>query len=454
MRKFFSKFNIIYLVIFVVIATYSAQVITERHMLSPQRVIEWDVVCYYDYLPATFILHDIKHMEPTAESGGQYWGHVLPNGNKVIKTSMGMSMMYLPFFAVANAVAESLGYQKNGFTEPYSWALIISSIFYLFWGFFFLAKMLKKLNFSTLIISLIILIIGLSTNLYWYATFSAPYSHAYSFSLISLFLYLTILWHENPSVKNSIFIGLVSGLISLIRPTNILIALVFVLYNVKSFKEFKDKFAFFLKEYKNILIIIGCALIVWVPQFIYWKVVTGSWLFYSYGDDERFFFNDPKIFKVLFGWRKGWLIYTPVMLFSVIGMFMLPRHRKDFAVAIIAFFVINLYVISSWWCWWYGGSFGMRPMIDIYGLMAIPFAVFLKWIFENKRLVVKIPLLILLAWLVFRSVFNSCRYGSGAIHWGDMTKEAYFDSYWGKRSANFYDLLEAPDYEAAKKGIR
>ena len=74
MRKFFSKFNIIYLVIFVVIATYSAQVITERHMLSPQRVIEWDVVCYYDYLPATFILHDIKHMEPTAESGASIGG--------------------------------------------------------------------------------------------------------------------------------------------------------------------------------------------------------------------------------------------------------------------------------------------------------------------------------------------------------------------------------------------
>ena len=449
-----SRFSFVNIAILLVIITYSFQVILERNMLSPKRVIAWDVVSYYDYLPAAFILHDLKKMRTTPELGGVYWGQTLPNRNRVIKTSMGMSMMYLPFFAVANTLAEPLGYQKNGFTEPYSWALIISSIFYVFWGFFFLAKMLKKLGFSTLVISLIILIIGLSTNLYWYSTFSAPYSHAYSFSLITLFLYLTILWHEKPTIKNSIFIGLVSGLISLIRPTNILVVLVFLLYNVKNFGDFRGKLALFLKEYKNILIVVGCAFVVWIPQLVYWKVLTGSWFFYSYGDDERFFFNDPKIYEVLLGWRKGWLIYTPVMVFSVIGMFMLPKLRKDFAFAVIFYYMINVYVISSWWCWWYGGSFGMRPMIDMYGLLAIPFAVFLKWLFENKRFVVKIPLIVLLAWFVFRSVFNSCRFGSGAIHWDTMTKEAYFDSYWGERSDNFNSLLRNPDYEGAKKGIR
>lgn len=449
-----SKFSLVNAAIILVIIAYSLQVILERNTFSPERVIEWDVVSYYDYLPAAFILHDLKKMETTPELGGEYWGQSLPNGNRVIKTSMGLSLMYLPFFTVANILAEPLGYQKNGFTEPYSWALIISSIFYVFWGLFFLSKTLEKLKFSKLVISLVVLIIGLSTNLYWYSTYSAPYSHAFSFSLISLFIYLTILWHEKPSVKNSIFIGLVSGLISLIRPTNILIALVFVFYNISNIETFKEKIRFFLKEYRNILIIVGCAFLVWIPQLIYWKVVTGSWLYYSYGDEEGFFFNDPKFFEVMFGWRKGWLIYTPVMAFSVIGLFMLPRFQKDIALSVILFFIINLYVISSWWCWWYGGGFGMRPMIDIYGLMAIPLAVFLKWIFENKKLVVKIPLLVLLVWLVFRSVFNSCRYGSDAIHWDSMTREAYFDSYWDNKSGDFDDLLQTPDYDGAKKGIR
>ena len=432
---------------------YSYQVLCRSDFFTPKYVIAWDVNHYYDYLPATFILHDLKTMESN-DPNVIYWGLWLPNGNYVNKTTMGVAFFYAPFFGVANILAEPLVYVKNGFTEPYSWALVISSIFYLFWGFFFLFKTLKKLDFSDLVTSIVIVIIGLCTNLYWYATFAAAYSHSYSFTVISLFLYLTILWHENPNVKNSIFVGLVSGLFSLMRPSNIIVVLVFIFYNVKKFGDIKGKFLFFLKEYKQILIIIACAFVVWVPQLIYWKVVTGSWFFYSYGDDEKFFFNDPKIYEVLLGWRKGWLIYTPVMVFSVVGLFMMPWKRKDFAIGIIVFFVLQIYIISSWWCWWYGGSFGMRPMIDVYGVMAIPFAVFLKWLFENKHLYVKIPLVLLLLWLTFRSTFNTYRYYTGAIHYESMSEKAYFYSYWGEQTDEFESLLHYPDYDAAKLGKR
>lgn len=432
---------------------YSFHVLYRSNLFTPKYVIAWDVNHYYDYLPAAFILHDLKTME-SDDPSVVYWALWLPNGNSVSKTTMGVAFCYAPFFLVANALAEPLGYVKNGFTEPYAWALVFSSIFYLFWGFYFLFKTLKKLGFSDLVTSIVVAAIGLCTNLYWYATFSAPYSHSYSFTAITLFLYLTLLWHEKPCVKNSIFVGLTAGLLTLMRPSNIVVVLVFVFYNARKFGEVKDKMLFFLKEYKQILIIVVCAICVWVPQFVYWKVVTGSLFFYSYGDDERFFFNDPKIYEVLFGWRKGWLVYTPVMVFSVIGLFMLPWRRKDFSIGIIAFFVLQVYIISSWWCWWYGGSYGMRPMIDVYGIMAVPFAVFLQWLFENKRLTVKIPILLLFAWLAFRSAFNTYRYYTGAIHYESMSKKAYFYSYWGDKTGEFNSLLENPNYKAAKLGKR
>ena len=436
-----------------IVFVYSFHVIYKSELMTPKKVIAWDVNHYYDYVPAAFILHDLKMMD-SGDPEVIYWALWLPNGNSVSKTTMGVAFLYTPFFLVANALAEPLGYVKNGFTEPYAWALVFSAIFYLFWGYYFLFKTLKKLGFSDLVTSVVVLTIGLCTNLYWYATFAAAYSHSYSFVVITLFLYLTLLWHENPSVKNSIFVGLIAGLLSLMRPSNVIVVLVFIFYNAGKFSEIKDKMLFFLKEYKKILIIIALAFCVWVPQLVYWKVVTGSWLFYSYGDDERFFFNDPKIIEVLFGWRKGWLIYTPAMVFSVVGLFMLPWRRKDFSIGIITFFVLQIFIISSWWCWWYGGSFGMRPMIDVYGIMAIPFAVFLQWLFENKRLAVKIPVLLIFIWLTFRSAFNTVRYYSDTIHYEAMTREAYFDTYWNERSDNFYDLLKEPDYEAAQLGKR
>ena len=60
--------------------------------------------------------------------------------------------------------------------------------------------------------------------------------------------------------------------------------------------------------------------LVWVPQMIYWKEMTGRWLYFSYGSDERFFFGDPAIIKGLFSYRKGLFIYTPLLLFAFAGV--------------------------------------------------------------------------------------------------------------------------------------
>ncbi len=453
LKHIWAKTNTVLLVPLLVTIIYSYQVINDRELLTPQRVIEWDVISYYDYLPATFILHDLKTMRTTPEIGGTYWGQPLPNGNKVLKTTMGMSMLYLPFFATAHLVAEPLGYHPNGFTEPYSWALVFSAIFYLFWGFYFLSKLLRKIGFGKVVTSAVILIIGLFTNLFWYATYSAPYSHSYSFVLISVFVYLTVLWFESPNVHLSVLAGLVFGLITLIRPSNGLVVLIPLLYGLKKRADVRERAALLLRSRRLLLIAVFCVIIVWMPQFIYWKSVTGNWTFYSYGD-EGFFFNDPKLFQVMLGWRKGWLIYTPVMVFAVLGIFLVPRRCPDFAWAVPVFFCVNLFVVSSWWCWWYGGSCGMRPFIDSYGVMAIPLAVFLQWLKQNRHVAVKIPVALLIIWLSFRSACNNYRYYKGTIHWDGMTKQAYFDSYWGKSTEKFPGFIDSPDYEAAKKGIR
>ena len=94
---------------------YSYQVLCRSDFFTPKYVIAWDVNHYYDYLPATFILHDLKTMESN-DPNVIYWGLWLPNGNYVNKTTMGVAFFYAPFFGVANILAEPLGYVKNGFT--------------------------------------------------------------------------------------------------------------------------------------------------------------------------------------------------------------------------------------------------------------------------------------------------------------------------------------------------
>ena len=135
----------------------------------------------------------------------------------------------------------------------------------------------------------------------------------------------------------------------------------------------------------HILIMIVMAVLVWVPQFLYWKEISGKWLLFSYGNDERFFWTQPEILKVLAGFRKGWLIYTPVMIFGMAGLFMLRKKVREWSIALPLTIILSVYIISSWWCWWYGGGFGMRPMIDFYGIMAFGLAAFITSLKGRKK---------------------------------------------------------------------
>ena len=112
-------------------------------------LINWDVTSYYSYLPALFIQKDLKfeflnNSKINYAEKHQFWPETAPNGNKVIKTTMGMSVLYLPFFILAHSYSVfDSEVDANGFSYPYEIGLSFSSVFYLFIGLFFLSKVLK-----------------------------------------------------------------------------------------------------------------------------------------------------------------------------------------------------------------------------------------------------------------------------------------------------------------------
>lgn len=74
-----------------------------------------------------------------------------------------------------------------------------------------------------------------------------------------------------------------------------------------------------------------------------------------------------------FSWRKGWLVYTPIMVISLIGL-LLRKRIKSWHTAIVLFTLVNIYVVLSWHMWWYAGSFGQRALVQSYAVLAIPMA--------------------------------------------------------------------------------
>ncbi|MCD4694688.1 MAG: hypothetical protein K8S16_00500 [Bacteroidales bacterium] len=429
---------------------------TYRFWNVPKSVIKHDIKSYYAFLPATFIHKDLSFSFIKTDPNRfkkNYLTIRTPTGKRAIMTSMGLSFLYAPFFLIAHIITPFTDYAPDDYTPPYQLALILSSLFYVIVGLFFLKKILER-HFNQFITAITLVAIGIGTNLFYYTTCEAPMSHAYNFSLITIFLYLVILWYETPSFKYTLLIGLTSGLITLIRPTNILVLLILFLYNINSLKGIKTRILFFLKSNKAVLIMIAAFVLVWIPQFIYWNYVSGHFLYFSYeAEGGKFFFDNPQVSNFLFSYRKGWLVYTPIMVFAIMGIPVLYFRLRQYFIAILVYLIVMIYVLSSWWSWWFGGGYGMRSLVDLYGIMAIPFAAFLDFSFSRKKIFGIITTTIILV-LIWFSTFQTRQKMNGAIHWIGMTKEAYWNTFLKLHpDGNFWRLLRYPDYKLGRKGI-
>ena len=428
---------------------------------TPGKIINWDVTSYYSYLPATFIYGDLtleflkKYPEKKFEEHHQFFYQIAPNGNRVCKFTMGMAILYSPFFFLAHGCAHLFNYTADGFSLPYEFFLNLSCLFYLSIGLLYLRKTLL-LYYSDVISSFVLISIMLGTNLYYYSTTEPAMSHAYSFSLVAVFMYQFITWHCHPQLKRAVMLGVLFGLIVLVRPVNCIIILFPIFYDVFSKKSFLQKIDQYILLWKDLVTMAVSFIITVSPQLIYWKYMTGHFLFYSY-QDEKFYFNHPHFIEGLFSFRNGWLIYTPIMIFAFIGFVILYKRKRQLFFASSIFTLINIFIAYCWWTWWYGGSFGSRPMIDTYALMAIPLAAFFEYLFErSKSIIISITSLVVL--LISLNLFQTYQKSIGIIHWDSMTKEAYMEVFL-KTKMSFEDCVKLdkalvhPNYEHAMKGM-
>ena len=140
------------------------------------------------------------------------------------------------------------------------------------------------------------------------------------------------------------------------------------------------------------------------------------------------------------------------MLFAIFGLYILYKENRKLFLPVLIFLLVNIYVISSWWCWWYGGGFGLRPFIDSYGIMSLPLAAFLSWSLRRKNLI-KYTILLMLVGMMYVNIFQVIQYKKGLIHYVMMSKETYWVSFLNmKLHRNYWNSIIRPDYGAAKKG--
>jgi hypothetical protein len=210
-------------------------------------------------------------------------------------------------------------------------------------------------------------------------------------------------------------------MILLIRPVNglILLALPFL---AGSFENLKNEILSIVKQ-PIPLIISGllCFSICFIQLLIY-KFSTGSFFVYAYGE-EGFNFLSPHFLDILFSYKKGLFLYTPMYLLSFVGLIFLFKQNRFAFYSWSTFFILLTYVFSSWWMWYYGGSFSSRVYVEFLPMFGIMLAIALH---NMRSTLQKIVLNTSIVLLIVICQIQTFQYRYYDIHWSDMTKEKYW----------------------------
>jgi hypothetical protein len=343
-----------------------------------RNIIFSDQEGYYMYLPAVFIYGGFENYPVRTKQQFAYFN----NTKKVFtKYTCGVAILQMPFFLLAHAYCKLFNLNPDGFNPIYRSMIDFATIFYVAIGFVLLYHLLKN-QFQKPILLTALICIFFGTNLYYYTLIDALMSHAYSFFLISVFLYITPLLYRQPTYRNALIFGFLLGFIILLRPTNFIALLYFILYNITDKPSMNERILFFKKHAKKFLISSICALIVFVPQCMYWYHLSGNFILYSYDKEGFIYWNSPKIWKVLFGLWNGWILYSPMVVFALAGIYFGIIGKVKNSLASLVILAAASYVFGSWWAWWFGGAYGHRCFIDFYPMLVLSFSA------KNKRITI------------------------------------------------------------------
>ncbi|MBQ1548355.1 MAG: hypothetical protein IIZ61_08190 [Lachnospiraceae bacterium] len=321
---------------------------------------------YYQYLPEWFI-----------EKNFSFY----------VKYPFGTALLESPFFIVAHLLTKLINpTNATGYGGLYEYAVGFAGIFYFVFGSVLIYKTLVVIEDThqgegkenrAAFITIVLLTLG--TFLPYYATRYAAFSHIYTYFAASLFIYLTVKIKSGEKPGLSFLLGITAGLLFLIRNVNIVFVFFYLLTDIK---DVKSK----LKPKRLLFNVLGGLLVV-IPQFIYWKRTTGHFILNTYSDESFSYLLRPKFYEIFLSDAKGILILSPILIFSFLGFFYIFKKEapeRPYAVAALFLTVIELYLTAAWWCWWLGGVYGVRAVIDIFPIMAIPLNAFIKTILYKR----------------------------------------------------------------------
>ncbi|NCC25889.1 MAG: hypothetical protein EOM25_11970, partial [Deltaproteobacteria bacterium] len=282
---------------------------------TTKAIIRSDALGYYAYVRSLAIDGDL-HFENEFQDYNAHGDDVpsirslTPTNHVANKYFIGPALLWTPFFVAAHGTVLAmqvfgLEISADGYTWPYHLFMALGSVLYGLLGLVCMERMLR-LFFDQASGFWAVSMVVLSTNVIYYLAVEPTMAHAMSLGMVSAFACLWLKGLERRSLANLMFLGLVGGVMVLIRPQNV----VFMILPLAELLGFVGQSRNFQRRLFESIFFGLFFLLPLLPQLVVWKILYGKFLVFSY-QGEGFDFFHPKLWASLFSDRHGLISWTP-----------------------------------------------------------------------------------------------------------------------------------------------
>jgi hypothetical protein len=409
------------------VLAYVALYSTIRPELQPIRS---DGYCYYVYLPSWIVYHDVS-FDALARD---WYGGTFPQETALRRSPVnrwlnpcpiGTALLMSPFVVSAHLLTYWSNLPPDGFSLYYQHGAGLAGVAYFLAGLAIVAALLCR-HFPRGVVLATLVCLTWGTNLFHYGVFDSTFSHAFSFFLISIWLFVVEQWWRAATWRRSLALAVVAALIVLVRPPNAIFLVVLPLYGVASWRDLTRRGHELWQRRGTIAAVVVGAMTLVSPQVVLYRWASGSWFASPYAQlGFGFRFSSPHLFGVLASTQKGLFFWSPVLLLAVAGAAVASGWARQVALAASVAFALDLYVIASWSEWQFGASFGHRAFTDGLALAAPFIAAVFEW--SARRMVARAAVAVFASCAVLLSIAQMLQYWIGVLPMEDTTWTQYRD---------------------------
>ncbi|HKV63393.1 MAG TPA: glycosyltransferase family 39 protein [Candidatus Acidoferrum sp.] len=381
--------------------------------------VRGDGVGYYAFARAPLIEHNLDFTEDYRHANESFRGQRIDENGQprsLFRTrtghlenhfTVGPAILWAPLLLVTHVgvlLARALGSSvaADGFSTPYRVSMALATAFYGFLGLL-LALRLARQYVEELWALLATLAIWWSSSLLVYMYFNPSWSHTHSSFAVALFLWY---WHKTLSKRSLsqwVILALITGLmLNVYYPNAMVLAVLAIEAARQYYLAFRPKAAeastkaglpFFptpripellLRHSLFAIVLLICLL----PTLITRYIIYGSPFESGYIPLGSWLWSSPVFFSVLFSSNHGLITWTPILIFSIAGLFIFWRWQRRVGTPFLAAFLTFYLFISCYPDWAGISSYGNRFFVSLTPVFILGLAVFFDrtaQLFDSRR---------------------------------------------------------------------